>query len=476
MSDAKENTPNKPNTPEGQNKDGNERRRSRGGRNRNRNRGKKEGAGQAASSDPAKSGQVKASESGAKEESAGENRNNRGRNRNNRNKRREGKDVKASPVSEDVQSEYDLQKDLYDINFSASSNTAVYEETVLEKPVIGITCGDLNGIGMEVIISMLEDTRIAELCTPVVFASSKLASYHRNAIDKRDFQFNLCDTIEDIREDKNNLVLSWDDNVEITLGVPTDVSGAYALKSIDAAIEAAKGGKIHALLTAPINKHNIAANVEGFSGHTGYLAQHFGNDVLMILSSDQLKVATVTGHVPISKVAEELTEISISSAIERLTSSLKRDFKIVKPRIAVLGLNPHAGEMGTIGTEEREIIRPAIEKAQNNGAIVKGPFPADGFFGQGFESKFDAVLGMYHDQVLVPFKSLAMGSGTNFTAGLDIVRTSPDHGTAMHLAGKGKADATSMRNALYTAIDVHHARQAYDEMTKDPLKKQKEKS
>ncbi|MBL6659792.1 MAG: 4-hydroxythreonine-4-phosphate dehydrogenase PdxA, partial [Cryomorphaceae bacterium] len=190
----------------------------------------------------------------------------------------------------------------------------------------------------------------------------------------------------------------------------------------------------------------------------------------------QLKVATVTGHVPISKVAEELTEISISSAIERLTSSLKRDFKIVKPRIAVLGLNPHAGEMGTIGTEEREIIRPAIEKAQNNGAIVKGPFPADGFFGQGFESKFDAVLGMYHDQVLVPFKSLAMGSGTNFTAGLDIVRTSPDHGTAMHLAGKGKADATSMRNALYTAIDVHHARQAYDEMTKDPLKKQKEKS
>ena len=217
MSDAKENTPNKPNTPEGQNKDGNERRRSRGGRNRNRNRGKKEGEGQAASSDPAKSGEVKASESGAKEEGAGGNRNNRGRNRNNRNKRREGKDVKASPVSEDVQSEYDLQKDLYDINFSASSNTTVYEETVLEKPVIGITCGDLNGIGMEVIISMLEDTRIAELCTPVVFASSKLASYHRNAIDKRDFQFNLCDTIEDIREDKNNLVLSWDDNVEITL-------------------------------------------------------------------------------------------------------------------------------------------------------------------------------------------------------------------------------------------------------------------
>jgi 4-hydroxythreonine-4-phosphate dehydrogenase len=329
---------------------------------------------------------------------------------------------------------------------------------------------------MEVIITMLEDTRLTELCTPVVFASSKLASYHRNAIDKRDFQFRLCDTIEDIKEGANNLVLSWDDNVEITLGLPTNVSGTYALKSIDAAIEAAKNGKIHALLTAPINKHNIAESVEGFSGHTGYLAKEFGNEVLMILASGKLKVATVTGHVPISKVAEGITEASINQAIALLAQSLERDFGIVKPRIAVLGLNPHAGEMGSIGSEEKDVIRPAIENAQTKNTIVKGPFPADGFFGQGYESKFDAVLGMYHDQVLVPFKSLAMGSGTNFTAGLEVVRASPDHGTAMHLAGKGKADATSMRNALYTAIDVYHARKGYDEMTKDPLKKQKEKS
>jgi 4-hydroxythreonine-4-phosphate dehydrogenase len=474
MSDAKENTPNKSKAPEGQNKEGNARRRSRGGRNKNRNRGKKEG--EAKDGAEAQSKPAKTSESGPKEEGNGGNRNNRGRNRNNRNKRREGKDVKATPVSEEIQTEYDLQNDLYNIDFSSSSTTAEYEETVLEKPVIGITCGDLNGIGMEVIITMLEDTRLTELCTPVVFASSKLASYHRNAINKRDFQFRLCDTIEDIKEGANNLVLSWDDNVEITLGLPTDVSGAYALKSIDAAIDAAKNGKIHALLTAPINKHNIAASVEGFSGHTDYLAKEFGNEVLMILASDKLKVATVTGHVPISKVAESINEASVNKAIVLLAQSLKRDFGIVKPRIAVLGLNPHAGEMGTIGREEKDSIRPAIENAQNKNTIVKGPFPADGFFGQGYESKFDAVLGMYHDQVLVPFKSLAMGSGTNFTAGLGIVRASPDHGTAMHLAGKGKADATSMRNALYTAIDVYHARTGYDEMTKDPLKKQKEKS
>ena len=474
MSDTKENTPNKSNASEGQNKEGNAKRRSRGGRNRNRNRGNKEG--EAKDGADTQSKPVKASENDPKEEGKGGNRNNRGRNRNNRNKRREGKDVKATPVSEEIQSEYDLQNDLYDIDFSSASTAAVYEETVLEKPVIGITCGDLNGIGMEVIITMLEDTRLTELCTPVVFASSKLASYHRNAIDKRNFQFRLCDTIGDIKEGANNLVLSWDDNVEITLGLPTDVSGAYALKSIDAAIDAAKNGKIHALLTAPINKHNIAASVEGFSGHTGYLAKEFSNDVLMILASDVLKVATVTGHVPISKVAEGITEDSIKKAIALLAQSLKRDFGVVKPRIAVLGLNPHAGEMGTIGSEEKDIIRPAIENAEHKNTIVKGPFPADGFFGQGFESKFDAVLGMYHDQVLVPFKSLAMGSGTNYTAGLEIVRTSPDHGTAMHLAGKGKADATSMRNALYTAIDVYHARKGYDEMTKDPLKKQKEKS
>ncbi len=347
---------------------------------------------------------------------------------------------------------------------------------MLTKPTVGITCGDLNGIGMEIIIKALEDERVAELCTPVVFASSKLASYHRNAIDKLDFHFNVVHSIDQIKEGKNNLVSVWEDNVELELGVPTDVSGEYALKSIDAAIEAAKAGQIHAIVTAPINKHNIAEQQEGFRGHTGYLAEAFGNEVLMVLASDYVRVATVTGHVPIKDVAASLTQEKIEKSIALLAQSLKRDFGKIKPTIAVLGLNPHAGEMGTIGSEETEIIAPAIANSQKLGAIVKGPYPADGFFGQGYEERFDAVLGMYHDQVLIPFKSLAMGTGTNYTAGLSVVRTSPDHGTAMHIAGQGKADYASFQHAIFTAIETVQAQSQYDEMTANPLKKQKEKN
>ena len=254
-----------------------------------------------------------------------------------------------------------------------------------------------------------------------------------------------------------------------------DVSGSYALKSIDAAIEAAKAGKIDAIVTAPINKHNIAAQVEGFAGHTGYLAEAFNDEVLMILASDVLKVATVTGHVPVSKIADTLKEENITASIELLAKSLKRDFGCVKPSIAVLGLNPHAGEFGAIGSEEADIIKPAIEKVDVKGAIIRGPFPADGFFGQGYDQKFDAVLGMYHDQVLVPFKALAMGSGTNYTAGLTAVRTSPDHGTAMHIAGQNKAIESSFRTSVFAAIDIVNSRKVYDEITANPLKKQKEK-
>jgi 4-hydroxythreonine-4-phosphate dehydrogenase len=399
----------------------------------------------------------------------------RGRNRN-KNRKPKGpvKEVKAGEVSEDLKQEMDKRSELSNVDFS-SKELAYDEPTELVKPTIGITVGDLNGIGLEVIIKTLENESILDLCTPVVFGSGKLASYHRNAIDKRDFNFRICDTLDDVREGKNNLLSVWEDNVELHLGTPTDVSGAYALKSIDAAIEAAKEGKIDAIVTAPINKHNIAATVEGFSGHTGHLAAAFENEVLMILTSDQLKVATVTGHIPISEVASSLSQEKITKAIEVLKHSLKRDFGKVKPTIAVLGLNPHAGEMGTIGKEEQDIIAPAIEAAQSKDAIVKGPYPADGFFGQGFDTKFDAVLGMYHDQVLVPFKAIAMGSGTNFTAGLSTVRTSPDHGTAMHLAGEGKANENSFRQALFSAIDIVHRRSMFDEMTKDPLKKQKEK-
>jgi 4-hydroxythreonine-4-phosphate dehydrogenase len=479
MSDSKDNAP-KPSAPSSNDVAGNNdpNRRRRGGRNRNPRKkaetpeGKKE-AGVTSNAQP----KVVASDTrdvGGTEEGA--RRNNRNRNRNKGKSATPARNVKATPVSESAQSELAAQAELYanDFEMSRSRHSEVLPD-MLKKPVIGITCGDLNGVGMEVIIKTLEDKAILDLCTPVVFASSKLASYHRNAINRRDFNFHVCDSVDDIHRGKNNLINVWEDNVELSLGTPTDVSGSYALKSIDAAIAAAQLGNVDAIVTAPINKHNIADTIEGFTGHTGYLASALGNEVLMVLTSEQLKVATVTGHIPVSSVAESLTEEAIINALSILKASLKRDFGKIKPTIAVLGLNPHAGEMGTIGKEEQEIIAPAIAKSQSKDSIIKGPFPADGFFGQGFDMKFDAVLGMYHDQVLIPFKAIAMGTGTNFTAGLEIVRTSPDHGTAMNVAGKGVADENSFRGSLFSAIDVFHQRTMHDEMTKNPLKKQKDK-
>jgi len=462
MSDSQNNNPNN-SAGNDENKGADRRRRNRGGRNRNRNR-KPQADDQEQIQSEAKEGQEP-----REQKQGGRGRDGRGRNK------KPAKFVKAQPASEELKESIDLQADLYDMSFDVPE--VEWEGVdVLTKPVVGITCGDLNGIGMEVIIKALEDERVAELCTPVVFASSKLASYHRNAIDKRDFNFNVVDSFDQIKEGKNNLISVWEDNVELELGVPTDVSGAYAIKSIDAAIEAAKAGRIHAIVTAPINKHNIAEQHEGFRGHTGYLAEAFGNEVLMVLASDYIRVATVTGHVPIKDVATSLTQEKIEKCIVLLVQSLKRDFGKVKPAIAVLGLNPHAGEIGTIGSEEAEIIAPAVANSQKLGAIVKGPYPADGFFGQGHEERFDAVLGMYHDQVLIPFKSLAMGTGTNCTAGLSVVRTSPDHGTAMHIAGQGKADHASFQHAIFTAIETVQSQIQYSEMTANPLKKQRDKN
>ena len=462
MSDSQNNNPNN-SAGNDENKGADRRRRNRGGRNRNRNR-KPQADDQEQIQSEAKEGQEP-----REQKQGGRGRDGRGRNK------KPAKFVKAQPASEELKKSIDVQADLYDMSFDVPE--VEWEGgDVLTKPVVGITCGDLNGIGMEVIIKALEDERVAELCTPVVFASSKLASYHRNAIDKRDFNFNVVGSFDQIKEGKNNLISVWEDNVELELGVPTDVSGAYAIKSIDAAIEAAKAGRIHAIVTAPINKHNIAEQHEGFRGHTGYLAEAFGNEVLMVLASDYIRVATVTGHVPIKDVATSLTQEKIEKCIALLVQSLKRDFGKVKPAIAVLGLNPHAGEIGTIGSEEAEIIAPAVANSQKLGAIVKGPYPADGFFGQGHEERFDAVLGMYHDQVLIPFKSLAMGTGTNCTAGLSVVRTSPDHGTAMHIAGQGKADHASFQHAIFTAIETVQSQIQYSEMTANPLKKQRDKN
>lgn len=511
MSDTQENAPKPQGEGGGENRNNNRNRNNRNRNNRNRNRKPRSEEGGEKSDSPTE-GKAPTSE-GSNEAKEGQNRNNRNRNRNrnrkpqekqgenggsennaegqerssnnrnsrnrnrNRNKNNEpAKEVRAGEVSEEVQERLSAESELYANEFESDAPEALeYEGTVLDKPVVGITCGDLNGIGLEVIIKALEDERMVDFCTPVIFASSKVLSYHRNAIDKRDFNYFICDRAADAREGKVNLVNLWNDDIEINLGTPTDISGQYALKSIDSALEAAKAGEIHAIVTAPINKHNIAEAVEGFSGHTGYLAKAMGDDVLMILTSEHLRVATVTGHVPIAKVAENLSQKGIETALEILVESLKKDFGIIRPKVAVLGLNPHAGEWGTIGTEEQEIIAPAIAAMQNKKSIVKGPFPADGFFGQGFESKFDAVLGMYHDQVLVPFKSIAMGGGTNFTAGLSAVRTSPDHGTAMHMAGKGCADEGSMRAAIFAAVDIWHRRTLHEEMLANPLKKQKAK-
>ncbi|HCP41801.1 MAG TPA: 4-hydroxythreonine-4-phosphate dehydrogenase PdxA [Cryomorphaceae bacterium] len=458
MSENKENAPKLGKKEEG--REGNN-------RNRNRNRKLKE---ESSESNRSKEGAAKNNAEG-NPESKGRNRN---RNRNRNKQKTPAKNVKAAPVSEE---ETQLLKDQADLFNGSVERSPLHEVQlpVFEKPTIGITCGDLNGIGFELIMKTLENKEFLDLCTPVVFASSKVASYHKNALKIKDFNFYICDSIEDIKDKKANLVTTWDDNVEMNLGTPTDVSGSYALKSIDAAIEAAKAGNIDAIVTAPINKHNIAASVDGFTGHTGYLAEAFDDEVLMILASDALRVATVTGHVPVSKIAESLIEEKVTAAIELLVKSLKRDFGCIKPSIAVLGLNPHAGEFGTIGSEEVDIIKPAIDKADVKGAIVRGPFPADGFFGKGFDQKFDAVLGMYHDQVLTPFKALAMGSGTNYTSGLTVVRTSPDHGTAMHISGQNKANEASFRTSVFAAIDIVNRRKVYDEITANPIKKQKER-
>ena len=379
MSDSKDNAP-KPSAPSSNDVAGNNdpNRRRRGGRNRNPRKktetpeGKKEAG--VTSNAPPKVITSDTRDLGETEEGA--RRNNRNRNRNKGKSAAPARNVKATPVSESAQSELAAQAELYanDFEMSRSRHSEVLPD-VLKKPVIGITCGDLNGVGMEVIIKTLEDKAILDLCTPVVFASSKLASYHRNAINRRDFNFHICDSVDDIHRGKNNLINVWEDNVELSLGTPTDVSGSYALKSIDAAIAAAQLGSVDAIVTAPINKHNIADTIEGFTGHTGYLASALGNEVLMVLTSEQLKVATVTGHIPVSSVAESLTEEAIINALSILKASLKRDFGKIKPTIAVLGLNPHAGEMGTIGKEEQEIIAPAIAKSQSKDSIIKGPFP-----------------------------------------------------------------------------------------------------
>ena len=319
-----------------------------------------------------------------------------------------------------------------------------------QKLRVGITCGDVNGIGYEVIIKALNDNRMLQMLTPIIYGSAPTLSYHRKAIRANDFQFHIAKSAKELNRKKVNVVNVWDQEVKIDLGKASAQGGELALKSLEMATADLASGALDVVVTAPIHKKSIQDAGFKFPGHTEYFQNYAqAQDALMIMCSENLKIAVVTGHIAISDVAKSLTVEDIVRKIQLFEQRLTRDFLIHKPKIAVLGLNPHAGEQGTMGEEEIQIIHPAIKQARDAGVFVHGAFSADGFFGSGNAQHYDGVLAMYHDQGLTPFKALSFGGGVNFTAGLPIVRTSPDHGTAFELAGNNKASGTSMRAAIF---------------------------
>jgi len=340
------------------------------------------------------------------------------------------------------------------------------------KIVIGITHGDINGIGYEVILKTMSDSRMLETFVPVIYGSPKVVAYHRKMLDISGLNLNIVNSIEEINLKRVNIINCVDDEIKVDLGTSTEEAGKAAFQALERATEDLKKGALQALVTAPINKKNIQSVDFKFPGHTEYLEMKFGqgSPALMMLVNDVMRVAVVTGHVAIDKVSTELTEKLIIEKLIVLNNSLKADFSIVRPRIAVLGLNPHAGDEGVIGYEEQNVIIPALKKAESQGIICVGPYPADGFFGSGNFNKFDAVLAMYHDQGLIPFKTVSMDTGVNFTAGLSVIRTSPDHGTAYDIAGKNRASEESFRQALYLAYDIYQNRIWNNEISANPLK------
>ena len=339
-----------------------------------------------------------------------------------------------------------------------------------KKIRLGISVGDINGIGLEVIMKAFSDSRILDLCTPVVYASSKFAMAYQKAMEMKGFSFNFVRPNAKLMPKKTNLISCWTEEVELNLGKETTEGGVYALKSLTAAVAALKNGEVDALVTAPINKHNIQSEEFNFPGHTEYLAKEFeGGDALMFMVADGLRVGVVTGHIPIAEVASAISEEKIAHKITQIYNSLKQDFNIRNPKIAVLGLNPHSGDKGVIGKEDEEIIKPTVKKAFDSGKLVYGPYSADGFFASDTYKQFDAVLAMYHDQGLIPFKTLSFNKGVNFTAGLSVVRTSPDHGTAYDLAGKNEAQESSFREAVYAACSLYKNRMEYNQLNENSL-------
>lgn len=338
-----------------------------------------------------------------------------------------------------------------------------------DKIKVGISVGDTNGIGIEIILKTFEDNRMLDFCTPIIFGSNKVVSSHKKAINSNT-QVHGIDNLKNLVHNKLNLLNIWKETINVTFGEANEKSGKYAFESLERATKALKEGDIDILLTAPINKHNIQSETFSFQGHTEFLEEHLEGESLMILMCKDLKIGLITGHIPLSKVAETISPELISRKVDIMHNCLKQDFQKSKPRIAVLSLNPHCGDHGVIGMEDDEIIKPTIEKIKETGKLVYGPYAADSFFGTENYKNFDGVLAMYHDQGLAPFKALSFGSGVNFTAGLNKVRTSPDHGTAYEIAGKGIADNNSFEEALFTGISIFKTRREYTSLIENRLK------
>ncbi|MEN8929241.1 MAG: 4-hydroxythreonine-4-phosphate dehydrogenase PdxA [Flavobacteriales bacterium] len=339
---------------------------------------------------------------------------------------------------------------------------------------VGISIGDINGIGPEVILKTFTDNRMLDFVTPVIYGSASLLSAHRKTLDLPALTHTNMEEGMEAKSKTLYIKKCWDKDPELNIGVETPEGGEFAIKSLKAATDDLAASKIDVLVTAPINKHNVQSSDFKFPGHTEFLAKLSNVDnALMLMVSDKLRVAVVSGHIPLKEVAKNLTKEKIVNSLTQLNESLMKDFGITRPKIAVLGLNPHAGDNGVIGDEEKGIISPAISDAKGKGIMAFGPYSADGFFGSSVYTEFDGILAMYHDQGLVPFKSLSFGNGVNFTAGLPIVRTSPDHGTGFDIAGKNQASESSFRNALYLAVDIYKSRVFQKEITSNPLQKQK---
>ncbi|MDP3358588.1 MAG: 4-hydroxythreonine-4-phosphate dehydrogenase PdxA [Lutibacter sp.] len=338
-----------------------------------------------------------------------------------------------------------------------------------EKITLGISIGDFNGVGIEIILKTFLDKRMFDFCTPVLFGSAKLITAYKKNMDIN-LLFNGIRQVDAAIPGKFNVLNLWKDEFEVNLGIATAESGKYAFLSLEAATDALAKGEIDLLVTAPINKENIQSSAFKFPGHTEYLESKLKGKSLMILMSDTLRIGLITGHIPVSKVAESITPDLIKEKVAILYKSLVEDFAINKPKIAILGLNPHCGDHGVIGTEDDEMIRPTIAEIQNEGKLVYGPYAADGFFGSESYKNFDGILAMYHDQGLAPFKALSFGEGVNFTAGLNKVRTSPDHGTAYDIAGKDLANINSFKEAVFSGIQIFKTRREYKSLTENTLK------